>query len=165
MITSNGSSQPSASKLLGEIFSDFQELLRQQMALIRTEVLADWRKTKEAGLLLWVSVIPLACGSLLLAFMLAHLLYWLTLPADIEQGKLPIWACYGITGAVLVGAGTVCLMSGWRKLQTVNPLKGESVHALEDNVHWLKARIAGENSLEQDDSWTRRGEFRSSAEL
>ncbi len=165
MITSNGSSQPTASKLVGEIFGDFQELLRQQMALIKTECLADWRKTKEAGVLLWLSAVPLACGALLLAFTLAHLLYWLTLPAGVEQASLPLWACYGITGLVLIGGGAILFVVGWRKLQTINPLQGESVQALEENVHWLKARVAGSNRIEQSDPWTRRGEFRSTAEL
>jgi len=165
MITANRSNQPSASKLVGEIFGDFQELIRQQMALVKTECLSDWRKTKEAGLFLWLSIIPLACGSLLFAFMFAHLLHWLTLPVGVEQAQLPLWACYGITGAVFVGIGAVLGFVGWRKLQAVNPLQGESVQALEDNVHWLKARVAGGNRIEQSDPWTQRGELHGSTEL
>jgi len=149
---------------VGAILGDFQELFHQQMTLIKTEVLTDLRKTKEAGIFLWVSLIPLACGTLLFAFMLAHLLYWLTLPAGVEQASLPLWACYGITGAVLVAIAAVLAVVGWGKLKMVNPLKGESAQALEENVHWLKARVAGSNRVEQSDPWTKRGEYRSTTE-
>jgi len=147
MIGTNGSNEFSTTKLVSGILSDFQDLVRQQFALIKAECLADWQKTKEVGFILWISLVPAAAGTILLAFMFAHLLHWLTLPAGTDPASLPLWACYGIAGAVLVGIGGVLFMVGLRKLQSFNPLLGASAKALEENVHWLKSTVESGNRL------------------
>jgi hypothetical protein len=147
MISSNGSNGFSTTKLVGEILSDFRDLARQQIALIKAECLADWQKTKEVGFILWLSLVPVASGTILLAFMFAHLLHWLTMPSGSDPASIPLWACYGIAGAILAAAGGVLFMVGMRKLQSFNPLHGESVQTLEENVHWLKGTVGGGNRL------------------
>lgn len=164
MISKNGSNQPSATNLVSGILGDFQDLMRQQFALIKAECLADWQKSKEAGLFLLLSLVPLGCGTLLLSFMFAHLLHWMTLPADTDPASLPLWGCYGIAGACLVILGGILFAVGWSKLRAVNPMHGESIQALEENVHWLKGTVAGGNRLEQSDPWAKRGEFRAPAD-
>ncbi len=141
----NGSpNQFSTTKLVGGILSDFQDLVSQQLALIKAECLADWQKTKTAGVLLCVSLVPLASGTILLAFMFAHLLHWVTMPAGSDPATLPLWACYGIAGVLLAGAGAALFFVGWNKWQALNPLHGESIQAFEENVHWLKAEVGSE---------------------
>lgn len=147
MIRANNSSDFSATTLISGILNDFQDLLRQQFALIKAECLADWRKTKEAGLLMGVSIVPLASGAMFLGFMFVHLLHWATMPAGADPANLPLWACFGIVGLVLVGVGGVLLVMGVKNLQSMNPLNGESVQAMEENVHWLKQTIDGTNRV------------------
>jgi len=159
MVSSNGSNGYTATTLVSGILGDFQELIQQQFALIRAECAADLQKTKQAGLLVGLSMLPLGCGTMLLAFMLAHLLHWSTLPAGSETAGLPLWGSYGIVGSLLVIAGGVLFLVGWRKLQSLNPLAGESVQALEENVHWLKARVSGGNRLQEANPWSKRSEF------
>jgi hypothetical protein len=141
MIRANKSSEFSASNLIGGILGDFQDLLRQQFALIKAECLEDWRKTKEAGLLLALSIVPMASGGMLLAFMLAHLLHWATTPSGSDPASLPLWACFGIVGVVLVGIGAVLFVMGLHNLRSMDPLHGKSVQAMGENVDWLKETI------------------------
>jgi hypothetical protein len=115
--------------------------------LIKEECLADWRKTKEAGLLLGMSLVPLAGGGMLMAFMLVHLLHWASLPAGADPASLPLWACYLIVGLAFLGGGGVLFMMGLRNLRSINPLHGESLQAMEENVHWFKETIDGKNRL------------------
>ena len=144
--TNGSANQFSTTKLVGGILSDFQDLARQQLALIKAECLADWQKTKEAGVILCLSLVPLASGTILLAFMFAHLLHWLTMPAGSDPAGVSLWACYGMVGVVLVGAGAALFFAGWKKWQASNPLHGESIQAFEENVHWLKREVGSEES-------------------
>jgi hypothetical protein len=147
MIRANNSSDFSATRLISGILGDFQELLSQQFALIKAECLADWRKTREAGLLLTLSAVPLVSGGILLAFMFVHLLHWATMPADADSAKLPLWVCFGIVGLLLTGAGAVLVFIGLRKLRSMHPMRGDSFQALEENVHWFKETMDGGSRL------------------
>jgi len=147
MIRANQSSDFTATNLISGILGDFQDLLRQQFTLIKEECLEDWKKTKEAGLLLAVSLIPLASGGVLMAFMLVHLLHWATMPSGADPASLPLWACFGIVGLVLAGVGGVLFMMGLGNFRSMNPLHGDSVHAMEENVHWFKETLDGRNRL------------------
>ena len=158
MISTNTSNEFSATKLVSGILSDVQDLARQQFALIKAECLSDWQKTKEVGFILWLSLVPAAGGTILLAFMFAHLLHWLTMPAGSDPATVPLWACYGIAGAILVGIGAILFVIGLRKLQSLNPLLGESAKALEENAHWLKSTVDSGNGLPAPRSIERRVE-------
>jgi Putative Actinobacterial Holin-X, holin superfamily III len=147
MISTNNINEFSTTKLVGGILDDFQDLIRQQFALIKAECLSDWQKTKEIGLLLCLSLVPAGSGTILLAFMLAHLLHWLTMPAGSDPASVPLWACYGIAGAILLGIGAALFVLGLRRLQSLNPLLGESAKSLEENVHWLKSAAEPSNGL------------------
>jgi Putative Actinobacterial Holin-X, holin superfamily III len=157
MISSNGANQMSATRLVSAILSDFQDLVRQQFALLKAECRADWRKSKDAGMFLWISIVPLGCSAVLGTFAFAQLLYWLTLPSGVaDPASLPLWACYAIVAVIQLAIGGVLFAVGWSKLHSVNPLHGESVQALEENIHWLSGRVATENRLEEPEPWTKR---------
>ncbi len=115
------------SALLAGIVNDVQDLFRQQVALVRTEVREDLRKTKEAAIPmaigLWLAVI----GSFMLCITLALVLALV----------LPYWASFAIVGVVvsLVGGGLV--YAGVKKFQSFNPLPDESAEALKENLEWI----------------------------
>ena len=98
-------SEPSLSSLVGGIINDFQSLMKQEVALARRELADELRKAKQAAISLGIGVGILAIGGLLLIFMLVHLLSW-AVPA------IPLWACYGIIGGLLILAGPMADTGG-----------------------------------------------------
>jgi Putative Actinobacterial Holin-X, holin superfamily III len=148
MPNSNGSSKEfTVTSLVSGILGDFLDLARQEVALLKAEVIADWRKTKESGLMLWLGLVPALSGTILLAFMFVHLLHWSTMPAGADPAGLPLWACFGIVGGVLACASAPLLILGMRKLQSLDPLHGDSAQAFEENVHWLTGTVTNGNRL------------------
>jgi len=123
-------SDTSVTSLVGGIISDAQDLFKQQFELLKHDVREDLRKARDASQMLGVGLGFGLTGAILLAFTLAHLLAWAA-PA------LPLWACYGICGAVFVGIGGALSYAGLQKFETVDPLPQKSAEALKENVQWL----------------------------
>jgi hypothetical protein len=124
-------SDRSLTVLVRGILDDINALLKQQMALLRCEIRADLRQTKQAVLSFAVGLGVCVFAGLSLWLMLVHLLHW---AAALE---LPLWACYGITGGTLALVGGVLLYAGARKFQSFNPLPHESVQAMKENLQWM----------------------------
>jgi hypothetical protein len=122
--------EPSMTHLVGGIITDAQELIKQQLALLRHEVQEDFRKTKEAGFLfLWGFAIALM-GGILLSLMLVHLLSW----AAPEQ---PLWVWYGVVGTPIATLGSALFFMAIHKLKSFNLLPHQSAQALKENVQWI----------------------------
>jgi Putative Actinobacterial Holin-X, holin superfamily III len=85
---------PSLTQLLTGTVTDAKALLRQKLALATYEIGEDLRKTKAALLSLRIGLGLAAIGGLLLILMQVHLL---NAPAGV-----PLWACDGIVGGLLV---------------------------------------------------------------
>lgn len=124
----------SVAPLLSGIINDIQDLLKQNLALFKVEVKEDLKKTKESFAALGAGIALAALGSLLLVLMLVHLLNW-AVPA------LPLWACFGIVGGILTGAGLALYLRGKAKLESFNPLPAESAEALMENVQCITKSI------------------------
>jgi uncharacterized membrane protein len=122
------SSEPSTTQLVTGIFHDIQELFKQQMALFRTEVKNDARRTAQASLYLAVGGVVVLIGAVLLCQMLVYLLYTYT--------PLDLWACYLIIGVVITLLGGLMIYLGREKFQSFNPLPDESMAALKENLEW-----------------------------
>lgn len=124
----------SVTSLVSGIVSDAQDLIRQQLNLFRCEIRDDFRKTVGIAITTLSGALLVAMGGALLCFMLVHLLASLA-PA------LPLWACFGIVGAVVVLVGGVTCYLALSKFKTFNPLPDESAQALKENVQWIKNRM------------------------
>lgn len=123
-------SEASMTQLVSGIITDTQELIKQQIALLRHEVKEDFRKTKEASFsMVWGVGIALV-GTVLLCLMLVHWLSWSGL-------ELPLWACYGIVGAPIAVLGISLFFAGIHKFKSFNPLPDESVQAFKENLQWI----------------------------
>jgi hypothetical protein len=123
-------SEASMTQLVSGIITDTQELIKQQIALLRHEVQEDLRKTKEASFsLIWGVGITLL-GSVLVSLMLVHVVSW-ALP------ELHLWVCYGIVGAPIAVLGISLFYAGIHKFKSFNPLPDESVKAFKENVQWI----------------------------
>jgi uncharacterized membrane protein YjjP (DUF1212 family) len=115
------------SALLAGIVNDVQDLFRQQVALVKTEVREDLKKTKEAAIPLAIGLWLAVLGSFMLCITVALVLALV----------LPYWASFAIVGAAvtLVGAGLV--YAGKKKFESFNPLPDESAEALKENLEWI----------------------------
>lgn len=121
---------PSFSGLVSGIVDDAQELVKQQINLFRHEIQTDIRKTKEGALSFELGLGVFLVGTILLTFMLVHLLNW-------SVPQLPLWGCFGIVGAVfIIGGGLLCY-GGKKIFDSFIPLPSESVQALKENLQWI----------------------------
>jgi hypothetical protein len=127
-------SDPSVTTLVTGIIHDAQELIKEQVALVRTEIRDDFRKTKEGALSLALGLGVVALGTLLLFFGLVYLLTW-AVPA------VTLWGWFLIIGFLLAVAGGAMIYAGTRKFESFNPLPDhQSAQALRENVQWLTNR-------------------------
>ena len=121
--------EPSVTSLVSGIVNDAQELIKQQAALIRTEIREDFQNTKEAALLLAIGGLAAVPGILLSCFGIVYLLHWAA-PA------LELWACYLLVGGVMCVASAALIYAGVKRFQSFNPLPDRSLAALKENLQW-----------------------------
>jgi uncharacterized membrane protein YqjE len=124
----NGTDQ-SVTHLVTGIVSDLQDLIKQQLALFRSEVRNDVQKAREAAIPLIIGLSFAMVGAGLLVLMLVHLLHWAT--------PIPMWGCYAIVGAGSMLLGGALYYGGMKKLESIHPLPEESAQALKENVQCL----------------------------
>ncbi|QDU29688.1 hypothetical protein ETAA8_48030 [Anatilimnocola aggregata] len=122
-------SAPSMTHLVSGIITDAQDLMKQQLALFRTEVKEDVRKTKQAVISLVTGLALVSVGGTLLSFMLVYALQATT--------ELPLWGCFGAVGGLLAAGGGLVFYGALRKFNEFNPLPDESARALKENVQWI----------------------------
>jgi hypothetical protein len=114
-----------------------QDLFKQQLKLTREEIETDLRKTREAGALLGAGWFICLIGGVAICLMVAHLLHWLGLPMGVtDQSSIPLWGCFGIAGALFLGAGWLTIMAGQKKLDGLGTPLHETARALKENLEW-----------------------------
>jgi hypothetical protein len=131
---------PSLTGLVKGIINDLGDLIRQEIRFARAEIKTDWQKTRESIAVLATGAAITLLGVFLLAWMVVHLLHWLTIPADStlrDPAGLPLWGCFGIVGAVLLAIGAALFAAGKKKLDSFNPLPDETAQTVKENVEWI----------------------------
>jgi len=119
----------SLTSLVTGIVNDAQELMKQQFALFQAEVKEDMRKTGEAGTALGVGAAVTLVGSILLCFMLVHLLYW-------AFPNVQLWVWFAVVGGAVTLVGAGLIFAALAKFRSFNPLPDKTVKALEENLEW-----------------------------
>lgn len=119
-----------ATQLLSGILSDAQDLMKQQLALFRSEVREDFQKTKQATLMMVGGLIVAQLAAMLFCWMCVHLLAT-SLP------DMPLWACFGIVGLVLAIIGGGLAFAGMSQFKSFNPLPDQTAQAVKENVRWM----------------------------
>jgi Putative Actinobacterial Holin-X, holin superfamily III len=122
--------------LLGDLVRDGRRLLEQQIDLFRAEAGPALRGTGDALASLSAGGGLAAAGGVLSGLMLAHLLQ--------RASGLPLWACYGLTGAGLLAAGGRLVRAGQARLTTI-PALPQSTEALGENLAWLSNQVSAES--------------------
>jgi cytochrome bd-type quinol oxidase subunit 1 len=134
--TVNGAEQQGLGLLLRGIVNDAQDLVKAQMDLLKSEITSDMRKTREAVAIFGAGVTVAFVGGLLLCLMLVFLLHWLTMPSNNDPASLPLWACFGLVGAVITGGGAILIYLGRQKFAAFNPLPEETAQGIKETLEW-----------------------------
>lgn len=122
-------SDTSMTQLISGIISDAQDLVKQQLAMFRTELKHDVRRTKDALVALVTGLALVSVGATLLCFMAVYGLSAAT--------ELPLWACFGIVGGTLAAGGGLAFYLSLRQFNEFNPMPDESAQALKENMQWI----------------------------
>lgn len=128
--TSTGSTGSNPVALLGEIISDSQELLREQLAMFRAELAEDMAKTKNAVTPMLIALGVGMVGLLMLAHMCVYLLDW-------AIANEALWVDFGIVALVLFVAAAGLFFAGKKTFDSFNPLPDKSFEAMKENVQCL----------------------------
>jgi hypothetical protein len=141
--------EQSFTALVRGIVNDVGDLIKQQFRFAQAELRSDMHKTREATLALAAGASVALLGVLVLTLMLVFLLHWLTIPADTvnpDPARLPLWACFGIVGAVLTGLGAVLVVAGKKKFDSFNPLPDQTIQTARENLNLEAAQPWTANS-------------------
>jgi hypothetical protein len=123
-------SSPSMAALLGGIVSDIQTLVRQEIALAKSEMIREWDKAKTAAGTLVVGMVLLTLGGLFLSVTIACVLA--------EVAHLPWWAAFLIVGVVLTVAGVGFYIIGRTRAAEVNVIPPQTAQTMKENVEWIR---------------------------
>lgn len=123
--------QPSVAQLVSGIVADAQELVRQQIHMLKAELKEDMERTKAVAKCMAGAAVLLGLGVLFLLIGVPYLLH------HYFSDTLPLWACWMIVGGVLAVGGLIALFAGQRILNTYNPLPDKTMNALQENVQCL----------------------------
>lgn len=126
----NASTEPSMAALVGGIVQDAQNLIKQEVALARSEIGNELKKTKEAAISLGIGIGVAALGALLLIFMLVFLLN--------EEADLKVWHSFGIVGGLLFILGAGLFFLGRARASEIHLVPPQTAQTMKENVQWLK---------------------------
>ena len=129
----NDTSSSGFMNLITGILTDVRVLLRQEVELLRDEVKLELSKAGRAASGFGIGAALIAVGTLFFLLMLVHGLH--------EWTVLPLWACYGIVGGLLAGIGATLLFRAWSLAGSVHPAPHRTIHAMKENVQWIKDRM------------------------
>jgi VIT1/CCC1 family predicted Fe2+/Mn2+ transporter len=121
--------EPSMSSLVTGIISDAQDLIKQQLDLVKHEIREDVRKAKEAAASLALGLGIATIGGILFCMVPVYLLN--------ELAHWPLWASFLLVGGLMLVVGAVLTYLAKKEIDTINPLQEESAQALKENVEWI----------------------------
>jgi hypothetical protein len=116
--------------LLGGIVNDLQTLVRQEIALAKTEMLKEWDKAKTAAGAMAVGTGILAAGGFFLLLTLVCVLH--------ELAGLAWWLSFLIVGGVMTLLGLVLFFTGRNKAAQVHVIPPQTAETLKENVEWIQ---------------------------
>ena len=116
--------------LISGIISDTQQLVKQQVNLVRVEIRQDIKRAGDAAKFISVGLLVALLGVQVLAFGLVYLLQYLA-------PSLPVWTCFAAVGGAGLLGGLALIFAGWKAFSAKNPLPDQSLAGLQENMQWL----------------------------
>jgi len=126
--TPNAGEEQSATKLVSGIVKDAQELLTQQITLLKDEAEEDLRLTTQAAITLGIGLATALVGAFLLCQMLVYGLDHLV------PGYLWLW--YGVVGAGVAVVGVAFISLSLQAFSKINPPLPETQEAIKETLEW-----------------------------
>ena len=115
--------------LVSGIVADAQELVKQQIALARAEIKADFQRVLRAVVMLAIGSLAAVPAVFLVCNMFVYMLH--------ELGGMSVWAGYAIVGGAFVVISAIFIGIGVQRFRSFNPLPDQSVEAFKENVRWM----------------------------
>jgi len=122
--------EANVSTLVAGIVSDAQRLVRQEIALARTEIKQEITKARQAAVDFAAGGVVTLLGVILLLFGLVHLLHWAT--GGIDPASVPLWAWFLIVGAVITFIGGALLFQGVNKVSQIQVPPPQTTDSLKE---------------------------------
>lgn len=119
-------------RLIGDIVTDAKDLFAKEISLVKLEIRDELRQTKSAVISYAVGFGILTVGGLLVLQMLVHLLQELT--------AWPLWACYGVFGAVCLLGGIIFIRTGSNTADEIDFVPEQTMETLKKNADWLTGK-------------------------
>lgn len=120
--------QSSISPLVGGILDDTQELIRQELALAKSEVKHEAAKLKTALISVGVAASVFLLALITLSITGAHLLAWLF-------PELPLWAAFGIVAAAELLLASLLFFKSKQDLESINLIPPQTAATLKEIIH------------------------------
>lgn len=120
----------SLASLIGGIINDAKDLMLHEFLMAKLEMQDELRKTKTAAISFAIGAGIAVVGGLLLILTCVHLLAAFT--------TLPLWACYGTIGGVLLVIGLIFLSAGKQAAEQIDVVPQHTVETLKEHSQWIK---------------------------
>ena len=120
--------------LIGGLLGDLRTLFRQELQLLRDEFFLEIDKIRQAAVAVGAGIGVTIIGGLFLFIMLVHLLH--------QYASLPLWACYGLIGVILLAVGAALLIKAKQSLQNFNLMPRRTLRSMKEDAQWIKEQIS-----------------------
>ena len=120
--------------LIGGLVGDLRTLFRQELQLLRNEFFLEIDKIRQAAVAVGAGIGVTIIGGLFLFIMLVHVLH--------QYASLPLWACYGLIGVILLILGAALLIKAKQSLQNFNLMPRRTLHSMKEDAQWIKEQIS-----------------------
>ena len=119
--------------LLQGILSDTQTLLRQEVALVRSEVRQDLKAASQVAAGAAVSAVVATLAGLLLCLALAQYISW-------SFPEIPLWGSYLSVGLGL-GVAAAAILANARREASQLEVAPLTINSLKENAKWIAQTI------------------------
>ncbi len=120
--------------LLGGLIGDARTLVRQELQLLRDEFFSEVSKVRQAAVAIGAGIGLTVIGGLFALIMLVHVLH--------QFAHLPLWACYGLIGVLLLAVGAALLIKAKHSLENFNLMPRRTLRTLKEDAQWIKEQIS-----------------------
>lgn len=120
--------------LIGGLVGDVRTLFRQELQLLRDEFFLEIDKIRQAAVAVGAGIGVTIIGGLFVFIMLVHVLH--------QYASLPLWACYGLIGVILLAVGGALLIKAKQSLQNFNLMPRRTLRSMKEDAQWIKEQIS-----------------------